>query len=201
MATEAAQPESTVPAQAGRELVRRLQQADGAAYADLCGLFGAALHRYAASRLMGDRELAEEMVAETLMEAVRNIRRFDPRKASLSAWLYGIARHHLQAQCRSQRRKRSVPPQSQVPLDAIAELADDSPMEGAVGRRLDAQRQLGRLSVVLSEDEMELLMLSYGQEFTAGEIGRIVGRSARAVETMLHRAKQKARACLGNADG
>jgi RNA polymerase sigma-70 factor, ECF subfamily len=185
---------------AGWELARRLQQADQAAYADLCGLYGAALHRYAASRL-GDRDLAEEIVLDTLAEAVRNIRRFNPRKASLSAWLYGIARHHLQAQWRRQERKRSVPPQAQVPLDAVFNIADDRPMEGAIGRKLDAQRQVARLSAVLAPDEMELLMLSYAEEFTAGEIGRIVGRSERAVETMLYRAKQKARAVLGDDDG
>jgi RNA polymerase sigma-70 factor (ECF subfamily) len=201
MATEATQPESTVPAQAGPELVRRLQQADRAAYADLCGLFGAALHRYAASRLRGDQDLAEEMVVEILADAVRNIRRFDPRKASLPAWLYGIARRHLQAEWRRQRRKRSVPADAQVPMEALADMPDGAALEAAVGAKVDAQRQVARLSHVLSDAEMELLMLSYVEEFTAREIGRIVGRSERAVETMLHRARQKARACLGDDDG
>jgi len=201
MATEAAQPEPSARARAGVELVRRLQQADRAAYADLCGLFGAALHRYAASRLWGDRDLAEEMVVETLVEAVGNIRRFDPRKASFPAWLYGIARRHLQAEWRRQRRKRSVPADAQIPLEALADMPDDTVLEAAVGARVDAQRQVARLSHVLSDAEMELLVLSYVEEFTAREIGRIVGRSERAVETMLHRARQKARACLGDDDG
>jgi RNA polymerase sigma-70 factor (ECF subfamily) len=201
MATEAVQPESTVPAQAGRELVRRLQQADQAAYADLCGLFGAALHRYAASRLWGDQDLAEEVAVETLTEAVRNIRRFDPRKASLPAWLYGIARRHLQAEWRRQRRKRSVPAEAQIPIDELAHMAEDPGLEATAGARIEAQRQVARLSLVLSDTEMELLMLSYVEEFSAGEIGRLVGRSERAVESLLHRAKQKARACLGDDDG
>lgn len=200
MATEAVEPESMVSPEWGVELVRRLQQADQAACADLCGRFGAALHRYAASRLWGDQDLAEEVAMETLTDAVRNIRRFDPRRASLPAWLYGIARRRLQAAWRRQRRKRSVPLEAQVPMETLAEVADGPGLEGAVGQRVDAQRQVARLSEVLTEAEMELLMLSCVEGFSAKEIGRIVGRSERAVESLVHRAKRKARACLGDED-
>ena len=201
MATEAVEPESMVSPEWGVELVRRLQQADQAACADLCGRFGAALHRYAASRLWGDQELAEEVAMDTMTEALRDIRRFDPRKASLPAWLYGIARRRLQSVWRKQRRKRSVPRQLQVPIETLGEVADERGLEGAIGERVDAQRQVARLSEVLSEAEMELLTLSYVDGFSAKEIGRIVGRSERAAESLVHRAKRKARACLGDEDG
>ena len=181
--------------------MRRLLQGEEAAYADLCGLYGAALHRYAASHLRGDRELAEEVVAAALADVVRNIRRFSPHRASLSAWIYGIARRHVQAEGRRQQRKRSVPAEAQVPLEAVAEFAEQEGMEAAAQARIDAQRQVARLSVILSEEELEALLLFHGEGFSAPEIARIVGRSERAVETILYRARQKARACLGAADG
>ncbi|UCC69558.1 MAG: hypothetical protein JSV79_06550, partial [Armatimonadota bacterium] len=61
------------------DLARRLQQGDAAAYADLYRRFGTPLHRFAASRLAGDQELAEDIMVQTLADALRNIRRFDPR--------------------------------------------------------------------------------------------------------------------------
>ncbi len=47
--------------------------------------------------------------------------------------------------------------------------------------------------LLLSEAEMEALTLHYAHDFSEREISRIVGRSERAVHSLLHRAKQKAR--------
>jgi RNA polymerase sigma-70 factor (ECF subfamily) len=178
--------------------VRRLQQADGAAYADLCGLFVATLHRYAASLLGGDEELAADVVVETMAEAARDIRRFDPRRASLSAWLHGIARRHVLEEQRRLRRSRSVPAAIQLPLMAAMDATDGGRLEEETAARLDAKRQMARLSAALSCSELEVLLLHWVSGFTVREIGRMMGRSGRAVESIIHRARAKARECLGN---
>jgi RNA polymerase sigma-70 factor (ECF subfamily) len=53
------------------------------------------LDRYVQWRCRGLRILAEEIVQETWLTAVRQIKRFDPDQGSFSGWLRGIAAKHL----------------------------------------------------------------------------------------------------------
>jgi len=180
------------------ELVRRLQEADQAAYAELCRRFVAPLHGFAASRLAGDDDLAEEVAVSTLVGAVKNIRRFSPRRSTLSAWLYGIARRQIELARRKQRRMKSVPPSARVSVHALPEAADGDDMAAGLAARLDAERRVAELSRFLPEIEMEVLILHCADGLSAKEIGRIIGRSERGVESLLHRAKQRARERLGS---
>jgi RNA polymerase sigma-70 factor (ECF subfamily) len=192
VATEATRAQSVAALEADADLVRRVRLADQAAYADFCRRFGPPLHGFAASRLAGDHDLAEDIMVQTLATAVRNIGRFNPRKATLLAWLYGIARRQIQAEIRRQKRRKSVPAHAQVPIDTIDEVPSAGDMAADLAARVDAQRKIAELSQFLSDSEMEVLTLHWVDEFSAREIARIVGRSHRAVESLLHRARQKA---------
>jgi DNA-directed RNA polymerase specialized sigma24 family protein len=66
-------------------------------------------------------------------------------------------------------------------------------MAEVLSSRITAQRQVAALATVLSSLEFEVLMLSSADELSAPEIGRIVGRSGRAIHSILHRARGKAR--------
>ncbi len=197
MAAERASEQSLHPEDADGSLVRRLQVGDPAAQADLCRRFGPVLHRFATSRLAGDRDLAEDIMLEVLVDAVKNFRRFDPRRSTLSAWLHGIARHRLQRARRKQRRSRSVPDSALVPLDTLQELVSAPDPASRLAERLATRQQVSRLTRALTEVEMEVLVLRCLGELSTQEVARIVGRSERAVESLLLRAKQKAREELG----
>ena len=174
-------------------LVRRLREGAPEAHAALYDRFAPGLHRFAASRLHGDAQLAEDIVVQTFVDAVRNISRFDPRQSTLAAWLYGIARRQVQMERRRQGRLKSVPAAAQVPVDTVSEVADERDLASDLAARLDAQRQVAALSRVLSDLEMEALVLQCVDRFSAREIGQVVGRSERAVHSLLHRARRKAR--------
>ena len=186
-------PRPGVMGRSDADLIRRLQGSANAAVAELAQRFGAALQGYAASRLNGDREAAEDILVETLADALRTLRRFNPSRSSLSAWLYGIARRHVRTELRKRRRAKSIPAWAQVPIRDPEPAPGPSDPTGVVADRLDAQRQAARIAAALSELEMEVLVLHCVDEFSAKEIGRIVGRSERAVESLLHRARRKAR--------
>ena len=183
------------------DLVRRLQASEERSGAELTQRFGAAIHGYAASRLHGDVETAEDIVVETLADAMRNIRRFDPQQSSLSAWLYGIARRHIRTELRKRRRAKSIPAWAQVPISDQELVPGPADMPVAVVERLEAQQKAAWIAAGLSDQEMEVLVLHYVDEFSAKEIGRIVGRSERAVESLLHRARRKARERLVEHEG
>lgn len=193
MGAEDARVQPLSDADADGNLARRLLQGDAAAHAYLYQRFGASLHRFAASRLGGDQELAEDIMVQTLVDAVRNIRRFNPRKSDLSAWLHGIARHRIQREQRGRRRRKSVPASAQVSFDAMPDTAAAGDTDGDLAARLDASQRVAELAQLLSPVEMEVLVLRCVGEFSIKEIAQIVRRSERAAETLLYRAKQKAR--------
>ncbi len=174
-------------------LLRSLREGSSGAWARLYDEFAPGIRRFAAIGLDGDAETAEDVVVETLARAARHIRQFLPGKASLSAWLYGIARQRVQEELRWRRRRKSVPPWAQVSFEDLAELSDSDDLGDRTAARLDAQRRLSELPDLLSDHEAELLTLSTIDHLPVREIGRIVGCSEQAAHSALHRARQKAR--------
>jgi len=174
-------------------LLRRLKAGDEAAFSELWERFGPRLVGYAASRLGGDEGLAEDATAQSLAAAVGSIRSFDPRRSSLSAWVYGVARRVIHGELRKQRRRASVPVSAEVPLDEQVGLLATSDPAPDLASRLEAQRKVRALAAALTQAQMEVLVLHFVDEFSVKEIARIVGRSWRAVDSLLYRAKEKAR--------
>jgi DNA-directed RNA polymerase specialized sigma24 family protein len=59
--------------------------------------------------------------------------------------------------------------------------------------RMEAQRQVAVLRGCLTAVEMEALVLQSVHQLSIAEIGQVMGRSGRAIESLLHRARTKAR--------
>jgi RNA polymerase sigma factor (sigma-70 family) len=175
------------------ELLRGLRTGSSHAWARLYDQLAPGIRRFAVSCLSGNVEAAEDVVVETLAVAARDIARFDPQKSSLSAWIYGIARHRVQAELRWCRRRKSVPAWAQVSFEDLSELADCHDLGARTAARLDAQRRVEELPGLLSDAEMEVLDLSAVEELPGEEISRVIGRSERATRSLLRRAKQKVR--------
>jgi RNA polymerase sigma-70 factor (ECF subfamily) len=169
-------------------LLEALRQADPAAHAELWDQFSGRIHAYAARRLRGQPELAEDVLMQTFADAARSIRHFDPQKSPFAAWLFGIARRHIQLELRT--RGRRVPTVGLAESSGLSESTDGS---DALTDRVHAQRQIALLRTCLSDAEMEGLILHHVHEFSVEEMRRIMGRSARAVNSLLHRARRKAR--------
>lgn len=201
MEREAADSRPVAAAAEEMDLVRRVRARDPVAYEELCERFGTALHGFAAARLMDNGELAEDVVVQTMTDAVRNIGRFDARRSSLGPWLYGIARRKIHGERRKLLRRKSVPQSAQTPIDELREVAAAEDVAAGVASQVDAERKVAELDELLSDIEMEVLVLHCVDGFSVSEIGGIVGRSTRAVDSVLHRARTKARERLVELDG
>lgn len=182
-------------------LVSGLRAGEGEAQAELCERFGRRLHRYLASLLGPKDDVAEDLLVQALVEAARNIGRFDPRRASFSAWLFGIARRQVRLELRRQGRRKSVPQSAQTPLESLAERPAPEDLAEAAAARIEAERQVARLVGYLSEVEMEVLVLRCMHGLSVREIGQVLGRSERAIDSLLSRAKRKARERLAEDAG
>ena len=172
-----------------------LRLAEGApeAAGELFQRFGPGLLSLAVSWFADDRQSAEDVMVQALAKATCSIRRFDPRRSTFATWLYGIARREIHNEFRQRRRMKSVPATAQMPLDSATHLSSGQDVAAAVAARLDARRQVSELAAVLSRTEFDVLALSCIDQLSAREIGQVVGRSERAVHSLLHRARAKAR--------
>src|ERR1700676_1558223 len=65
------------------------------------------LYAYVLWRCGGLRDHADDVLQETWLTAVRQMRRFDPAKGSYAAWLRGIAANLLRNHFRHERYRRT----------------------------------------------------------------------------------------------
>src|SRR5579863_9388313 len=88
--------------QSDEELYRRMQTGDQQAFATLYQRREPALYRYAA-HASGDPYIAEEATQEAFLRLAAPNARFDEKRGTVEAYLYGIARNFI----RVTRRGRS----------------------------------------------------------------------------------------------
>jgi RNA polymerase sigma-70 factor (ECF subfamily) len=76
-----------------RKLVRRAQDGDMPAFRELYERYAASVHRYAIVPLVHDRNLAEDLLADTFVRALENIHRFRWQGKGFLPWLIRIAKN------------------------------------------------------------------------------------------------------------
>ena len=131
--------------------------------------------------LTRSREVAEDLTAETFEKALRQWRRFDPRRSSAKTWLCQVARttalDHFRAEERRRRRERVYA------SDQAAQVED------AVFGGLSPE--LERALATLSAGEREVIALRVLLELEIDTAARVLGISATACTTRLSRALKK----------
>ena len=78
---------------ADEELLRRMAGGDEEAFTALYRR-QAAVSRFAL-QMSGSETVAEEVTQEVFLALIREPRRYDARRGTLAAWLYGVARNHV----------------------------------------------------------------------------------------------------------
>ena len=131
--------------------------------------------------LTGDRNVAEDLTAETFARALERWRRFDPRRGSARTWLCQLARSAALDHFRAEERRRRR--EGRWSLDAPGS------EEAGFGEGLSPQleRALSRLSAA----EREVVALRIVLELDGESTARVLGISATACSTRLSRALQK----------
>jgi RNA polymerase sigma-70 factor (ECF subfamily) len=172
-----------------REVLRR-SLADPAEFAALFDRYFTSLHGYAARRLGGSG--GDDVAAETFLIAFRERHRFDPERASVRAWLYGIAtnliRTHRRAEERGYRahaRAAAEPSHSAEPERSDSRITAEA-----------AYRQLVGVLATLPPGDRDVLTLVVWGELSHEETAAALGIPAGTVGSRLFRVRQKLRAAL-----
>lgn len=166
------------------ELILAIQSGDESALGALYQRYLPAVWRYAYVHLAGNIHAAEDVVSETFLAAVRGIARLDPMGGSVGGWLIGIARHKVGDIRRHRGRTTGTEPEV---LDAFADPktpAAAAPLEEAETRacvRLVMDR--------LDGEERLALEWKYVEGLSVREIAGRLGRTEKAAEAVLFRAR------------
>lgn len=146
--------------------------------------FGA-VDAYAVWRCGGQRDLADDVVQETWLIAVRRVRHFDPERASFATWLRGIAGNVVRNRLRGRRVSRPL-----VPLgDQVAAPETRS--------QQDQCERIARALAALPEHYERALRAKYLDQRSVAEIALESGDSAKAIESLLTRARNAFREAYG----
>jgi RNA polymerase sigma-70 factor (ECF subfamily) len=141
------------------------------------------LYAYVAT-LLRDRAAAEDVTALAFERAFRKRRRYDARRGSERAWLFGIARNAALDELR--RRKRGATLAGE-PADAAAPAPDDEAERGV--RRAAVRTALAGLPA----REREVIALKFHAGLDNAELAGVLGVSVSNAGTQLHRAMTKLR--------
>jgi RNA polymerase sigma-70 factor, ECF subfamily len=127
-----------------------------------------------------DRATAEDLTAETFEKALRQWRRFDPRRGSARTWLCQLARttalDHFRAEERRRRRERAYAQEQQQVEEGVF---------GGLSAALE------RALAELSAGEREVIALRILLDLDGEAAARVLGISATNCNTRLSRALKK----------
>lgn len=139
-------------------------------------------------KMCRDPEDAEDVLQETLLAMARGIRDFRGA-SSISTWLYTVARSF----CIKKRRRSKFAP-DETSLDAagsseIAALADLARAPDEVLASRQVEQALEQAIRALDSMYREVLVLRDIEGLTAPEVAEVLGITAQAVKSRLHRAR------------
>jgi RNA polymerase sigma-70 factor, ECF subfamily len=144
-------------------------------------------------RRSGDRDVAEELTSETFLAAAGVARRAGPPPVDVG-WLIGVARHkladHWRGRAREQRSMRAVA------TDPAVGRATVDPWDA----RLDALRARAVLAC-LAPQHRAALTLRYVDDLPVAQVAGLLGRTVRATETLLVRARREFRSVYDREEG
>jgi len=148
-----------------------------------------ALYAYAFART-GSAAIADDVVSDTMVEALASLERYDSHRGSLAAWLFTIAGRRIIDRHRATGRFHRALSRLKPVLgtaDDVAEIAIRNEEAGRV-----------RLAVAdLPTDDREIIYLRYAAGLNSSEIGEMLGLSAGAVRMRLSRVTKRLANQLG----
>lgn len=168
------------------DLIRRAQDGDQRAFEAIARKHSEPLFRCALT-LCRDRQMAEDVSQETLVEAWRSIGRFDGR-CRFSTWLYGILRHRFLKAI----RRVGQSPEELPPADAgsfLTTKADPS----LLAQRAEAANRIRQAVADLPEEHRQVIELRFFADATLDDISVALDVPLGTVKSRLHNGLEKLR--------
>ena len=132
-----------------------------------------------------NHSLAEELVQKTIFDAVGGFESYDAAKGSPEEWVFGIARNNI----RLEFRRRASRPSVDGDISSYVERIDGEPLPDEVIEQKETAAIVRAAMDKLESKEQTALRAKYIEGLSAGDIGRQMGITEKAVHSLLYRAR------------
>jgi RNA polymerase sigma factor, sigma-70 family len=139
------------------------------------------IYSFVYPRLGGNSAAAQDMVQEVFLAALKSFEKFKGM-SSYSTWLCSIAKHKLIDYYRKTADCSIVQYDNEQDSDSLVDIENDI-------LKLESKEAVVRVLDRMSPVYRHCLILKYMDDCTMKEIGDILGRTPKAVDGMLQRAK------------
>lgn len=160
-------------------LVRRAQQRDQKAFAQLYERYFDKIYRYVVLRI-GNKTEAEDVTQQVFLNALQSISSFRWKGVPFSAWLFRIAHNQVVDYLRKKTR------QATESLDESLVISKSDP-QLVVEQRLDIE-QLMLATKQLTKAQQEVIALRFVSELSTAQVAKVMGKSEGAVKALQHSA-------------
>jgi len=174
------------------ELLRRMRGGDEAALEVLYGRYGGLIFTLAL-RIVGDPELAREVLQDTFLRSWDGSESYDTQRGRVPWWLMGIARNRAIDLLRSRSHQARLREQERLSPQAQSTEAADSGAD-ALGVRREVVEALRGLTAV----QRQAIELAYYGGFTQAEIARELGEPLGTIKSRTRDAMDRLRGLLSS---
>ena len=175
-------------------LVAALLLKDRKATAEFVSRYSDSVYAFVRSRLAPRFDLVDDLVQDIFLAAWESIRQFQGA-GSLQGWLLGIARHKVEDHYRARLRAPEPTPEPELESLAGAMIPD---FDGVLDQE-QLQARTWRVMASLQETYRMVLIWRYWDKISAREMADRLGKTEKAVERLLARARQQFRERWGDA--
>ncbi len=173
------------PEMSDDELLRRAIAGEREAFGALYGRYQHIVYRFARA-MTGAADVAEDVTQEVFVVLIRNLGQYDATRGALATYLYGVARNVSRHRLRRERRFLSMDATGLTTLPG--EARSDDPVDGLASAETIAR--LRRALVMLPTRYREVIVLCDLHELPCPVVADIIGITAVAVRSRLHRGRQ-----------
>ena len=175
-----------------QQLVERLLRGDARAFDQFFNEYYPKLFRFVKRRLPEDPAAAEDMAQATLCRALESLHTWRG-EAALMTWLCTLCRRELSARWRDARHFAAAPALVEDDPEVRAALESLLATQGSDPLMLAGQQEL-RAAIFAALDYLpppyaDVLEWKYVRDMSVAEISLRLGRSAKATESLLTRAR------------
>jgi RNA polymerase sigma-70 factor (ECF subfamily) len=168
-------------------LVSEVLRKDRKATAEFVSMCADWVYPYVRYRILPGRDVVEDLMQEVLLSAWQSLPNFRG-ESSLRQWILAIARHKVEDFYRKRLRDIEIPPDDSASLEpAVLPIIEE---------KLDAVTRRQRIDQVLAampEPYRVALLWRYRDDRSTREMAQLTGKSEKAIERLLARARENFR--------
>ncbi|MCY2930494.1 MAG: sigma-70 family RNA polymerase sigma factor [Planctomycetota bacterium] len=159
----------------------------------------APLYRFCLTRLGGNHHLCEEVVQETLLQAIRRLKTYDPARAggAIFGWLTGLARNEIRRVLAREKAPATLAEfwrRVDDELRSLYAMLETEPFAGDLLERAETREIVNATMAQLPPHYGQALQDKYVSRRSVGEMAAAMGTTVKAAESLLARAREAFRA-------